>query len=108
MKIRVRRKIMIAKPVRFLFLLVWLCAALITAAVSGDKDKKEQAKDQDQQSFKISTHLVLVPVIVTDKRGDHVTGLTAGDFEVKEDGNAQKIVRLDEFTADTAKVAPQP
>jgi VWFA-related protein len=99
---------MISRLIRFSSLLVLVSAVLMTAAVSGDKDKKEQAKDQDQQSFKISTHLVLVPVIVTDKHGDHVTGLSAADFEVKEDGNAQKIVRLDEFTADTAKVVPQP
>lgn len=99
---------MVARLLRFFSLVVLVCVVFSTAAVPGDKDKKDkndQPKEQDQQSFKISTHLVLVPVIVTDKRGEHVTGLTANDFEVKEDGSAQKIVRLDEFSADTAKVA---
>lgn len=100
---------MLAKNLRFLLSIVLACAVLSTTALSGDKDKKDkkdQAKEQEQQPFKISTHLVLVPVIVTDKRGEHIPGLKADDFEVKEDGNAQKIVRLDEFTADTGKVEP--
>ena len=60
-----------------------------------------QTASTDKQLFKlsVSTHLVLVPVIVTDKRGAHVTGLTAADFEVKEDGNLQRIVHLDELSA---------
>lgn len=68
----------------------------------------DKAPSPEKQSFKlaVSTHLVQVPVIVTDKHGAHVSGLTAADFEVKEDGNTQKIVRLDEFTADTEKVQP--
>ncbi len=35
---------------------------------------------------------VLVPVVVTDRKGHHVDGLKAGDFSVSEDGNPQRIV----------------
>jgi VWFA-related protein len=64
-------------------------------------------KSSENPSYKLSvrSNLVLVPVIVIDKRGDHVSGLKTEDFEVREDGNAQTIVRMDEVTAgDIAKV----
>jgi VWFA-related protein len=45
---------------------------------------------------------VLVPVIVTDKKGHHVTGLKASDFRVDEDGAPQEITA---FSTDTAPSA---
>ncbi len=52
----------------------------------------------------VRTNLVLVPVIVTDKKGNHIEGLKAEDFEIKEEGSAQKILKLDELTTDTVKI----
>ena len=46
---------------------------------------------------------VLVPVVVTDRRGHHVPSLKASDFEVLEDGQPQKIVALG-----TESTAPMP
>lgn len=68
--------------------------------------KQEPPKPGNTQPFKVSvvTNLVIVPVIVTDKQGNHVSGLTAADFEVKEDGKSQSLIRLDELTADSSKV----
>ena len=85
-----------------------LCAIFgIQAASALQGNKPDQSKQQSNEAtLSVRTHLVLVPVIVTDKRGGHVTGLKAEDFEVKEDGSAQKISRLDELTADAAKVQP--
>jgi VWFA-related protein len=45
-----------------------------------------------QTTIKVRVNQVLVPVIVTDKRGHYVSGLRARDFEVTEDGVEQKIV----------------
>lgn len=45
---------------------------------------------------------VLVPVIVTDKKGHHVTGLKASDFRIEEDGVPQEIAA---FSVDTAPSA---
>ncbi len=44
-----------------------------------------------QQTIKIPTTLVNVPVIVTDRVGRFVTGLNRGDFIVREDGVRQKV-----------------
>ncbi|MEQ1644453.1 MAG: hypothetical protein ABL959_13480, partial [Pyrinomonadaceae bacterium] len=41
---------------------------------------------------KITTKLVQVDVVVTDKKGAQVRDLTAADFELLQDGKAQKIM----------------
>ncbi len=44
-----------------------------------------------ETTIKVNVRQVLVPVIVTDKEGHHITGLTQADFQVFEDGVEQKI-----------------
>jgi len=46
---------------------------------------------QQQPTFKVSVNVVDVDVTVTDAQGNFVTGLTASDFEVFEDGKPQAI-----------------
>src|SRR5215472_3988475 len=87
-----------------LIALTAIFAMLQAQAGSAWQKNPDASKDSQEFKFTVSTHLVLVPVIVTDKQGNHVTGLKAEDFEVKEDGVVQKIARLDELTADTVKV----
>jgi VWFA-related protein len=52
--------------------------------------------------LRTGTQLVLVPVTVTDKRGNFIDGLTADDFRLTDD-NVKQTLRLD--TSDTV-VAP--
>jgi VWFA-related protein len=47
-----------------------------------------------QQPFRATTLLVEVDAIVTDGKGQFVTGLTADDFEVLEERKPQKIERM--------------
>jgi VWFA-related protein len=42
-------------------------------------------------TIRVSTHLVLVDVVVTDKQGKPITGLKAEDFSVQEKGKNQKV-----------------
>jgi VWFA-related protein len=42
-------------------------------------------------AIKVEVRQVLVPVVVTDREGHRVTGLTQADFKVLEDGVEQKI-----------------
>jgi VWFA-related protein len=42
-------------------------------------------------TIRVSTHLVLVDAVVTDKQGKAVTGLRPEDFVVEENGKRQKI-----------------
>jgi VWFA-related protein len=45
-------------------------------------------------SIRITTHMVLVDVVVTDKQGKPVPGLRPEDFVVEENGKSQKIVSV--------------
>jgi Ca-activated chloride channel homolog len=79
---------------------IWLSLFLITplAFAQERQDKSDQQKEQ-QQTIKIPTSLVTVPVIVTDRYGRFRTGLNRNNFSVLEDGVAQKI---EEFSASEA------
>ncbi|HYE63940.1 MAG TPA: VWA domain-containing protein, partial [Pyrinomonadaceae bacterium] len=52
--------------------------------------------------MRIRTDLVTVPVIVTDQRGRRISGLTAADFSVRDDGRA---VNVEYFAAGAERVA---
>jgi VWFA-related protein len=64
----------------------------------------QKADDTHPWKLSVGSNLVIVPVVVTDKHGDHVSGLSAEDFEVKEEGASQKIIGLEAVTGDTEKV----
>jgi VWFA-related protein len=53
-------------------------------------------------TIKVDVRQVLVPLVVTDKEGHHMTGLTQADFKVFEDGVEQKITA---FTSERADVS---
>ena len=49
-------------------------------------------------TFRTSTELVSVPVVVKDRHGNHVYGLTKNDFRVFEDGHEVEIRSFDSVT----------
>jgi VWFA-related protein len=57
------------------------------------------ANQESKVTFHSDTILVQVPVVVVDKRGNHVPGLSKDDFEVLENGKTQRIATFEEFTA---------
>jgi Ca-activated chloride channel family protein len=86
-------------------------ALLLVAGQTWAQNKNpEQSQPAGPSTFKFttSTHLVLVPAAVTDKQGQPVTGLTADDFEILEDGKVQKISNLEEITAEASAVQRPP
>ena len=46
---------------------------------------------QDRPSFRSSTRLVELSVVVTDRDRNPVPGLTAGDFQIFDDGKPQRV-----------------
>src|SRR5437879_12619761 len=59
-------------------------------------------------SIKVQASSVVVDVIVTDKKGHHISGLTEKDFSISENGVPQKIVSFSpsEGSTQAASVAP--
>jgi VWFA-related protein len=55
---------------------------------------------------KITTQLVQLDAIVTDGNGNHVTNLSAADFEILQDGKPQKITNLTYVQTVAPNVAP--
>ncbi|MBD0369645.1 MAG: VWA domain-containing protein [Pyrinomonadaceae bacterium] len=61
----------------------------------------EPQTDQDEV-VRITTNLVQVDAVVTDKKGNPVTDLKPEDFEITEDGRAQAITNLSYISTPTA------
>ncbi len=65
------------------------------AAIKARLDRLEHppaaAPESTGTTIKVEVRQVLVPVVIRDNQGHHVTGLTRADFQVFEDGVEQKI-----------------
>jgi VWFA-related protein len=59
--------------------------------VAGRIGAQEQPASNQEPTIKIQVQQVLVPVIVTDRKGHFVTDLKASDFQVFEDSVEQKV-----------------
>ncbi|MDQ3801338.1 MAG: VWA domain-containing protein [Acidobacteriota bacterium] len=83
----------------FALILCWLTAIPIFAQQPVSRPtpppppQQQQPVDEDDV-VKITTELVQLDAIVTDDKGNHVTTLTADDFEILQDGKPQKITNL--------------
>jgi len=64
--------------------------------------------DSRPLKFSTSVQMVLVPAVVTDKSGHHITGLTKDDFLLLEDGKEQRIASFEEIHAGGAPVVRTP
>jgi VWFA-related protein len=80
-------------------------AALVALAVSGPSLGQQappppsQEKPAPEKAFppvveSVDVSVTSIEVVVTDSKGNRVPGLTAADFEIKQDGIAQKITNF--------------
>ncbi|MGE0131714.1 MAG: VWA domain-containing protein [Blastocatellales bacterium] len=68
-----------------------LILSVIALPVFGQSAEEKPQQEPQQPSIKIGTNLVTVPVIVTDRYGRFVTGLTRSEFTLREEGSPQKV-----------------
>src|SRR5215475_13039947 len=71
--------------------LVALISLMAFLPVFAQSREEKPQQDQQQPTIKIGTNLVTVPVIVTDRYGRFIPGLTRNEFSVREEGAPQKI-----------------
>jgi VWFA-related protein len=68
--------------------------ALASVALAAVVQTPQPGADTPAPSIRVTTHMVLVDVVITDKQGKPVPGLHAEDFVVEENGKTQKISSL--------------
>src|SRR5258708_6629744 len=56
--------------------------------------QSQPASEIPQPAIRVTTHMVLFDVVVTDKQGKAITGLQPEDFVIEENGRNQKISSL--------------
>jgi VWFA-related protein len=81
-------------------------AASVLLVLLGTSQAQEAPPGSPASTIKVEVRQVLVPVVVTDRRGHHVTGLKASDFQVFEGGVAQQVVAFS--TEREGLTAPSP
>lgn len=67
----------------------------LTASPRPDPGAPPQLIGPPTRTIRAAVNLVDIPVLVLNKRGNAVLGLQAGNFMVKDDGHAQKLVAFD-------------
>jgi len=85
------------------FLGCFLIAALSCSSAIAQVDA--HGNNNTETKFTSRTELALVPAVVTDKYGHHITGLTREDFVVRENGVEQKIATFDEIKSDPHRLS---
>jgi VWFA-related protein len=82
------------------------------AAVLGTGDNLESVvhpnsvNDEPRVEFRSQTVLIQVPVVITDKSGNHLHGLSKEDFTLLENGKPVNLANFEELTANSAPLAP--
>src|SRR5215813_13656707 len=88
-------------------LIILLSAVCLFSYTQGQQPAPQQQKPEEIDVVKITTNLVQVDAVVTDKDGKLVTDLKPEEVEISEDGHKQKITNFSYNAAETA-VANRP
>ena len=67
-----------------------------------------QVPTQAAPQIKVETRMVLVDVVVTDRKGEKIPGLHQEDFRIKEDGKMQAISSFEEHKPDSSSPVELP
>jgi VWFA-related protein len=86
-------KILSRKAASCAAIVVALTSLILLRAIPKDKDDVPDVK------FTLRTELVLIPTVVTDKSGNHISGLKKEDFTVLENSAEQKITTFEEVSS---------
>jgi VWFA-related protein len=80
----------------------------IVLATGGWFQAPSSSADVPAPTIRVSTHLVVLDVVVSDKQGHVITGLRPEDFEVEENGKTQKVSTFVPAGGNLAAAQPLP
>jgi len=80
------------------------CLLLLVVPVVLAEKFPVETQDKPDTTISVSTELVLVPAVVTDRSGEPIKGLGKDDFTITEDGTACSIKLFEEISTDTKRV----
>ena len=75
-------------------IIVLLVCLLTSAPGQQPKPGGEQRKPEDADVVRVTTNLVQIDALVTDKNGRQITDLQPEEFEVFQDGRVQKVTNV--------------
>ena len=82
---------------------VFLAATIVALG----QQTEQAATSIPAPTIRVTTHMVVVDVVVTDKQGKAVNGLRPDDFTVEESGKVQKIASLTSAAENAPPAAPE-
>jgi VWFA-related protein len=89
-------------------LLILLISFLLAQQPSAPQRQPDQPDVLSTPILKSRTDLVLVPVVVRDKQGKHIQGLTKDAFRLEENGKDQIVTLFEEVQAPANAPSPIP
>lgn len=70
---------------------------------SPQSEPQQQARPSEEETVRITTNLVQVDAVVTDKNGNPVTDLRPEELEIREDDKPQKITNFSYIALDSSR-----
>lgn len=83
-----------------------LMSVAVTLQLATSTSTIAQAPGEKDYHFQSESKLVIVPIVVRDKNGQVVTGLTRDDFKVFDQGKRQTITQFEEESGRLASQSP--
>jgi hypothetical protein len=78
--------------------------AILSIALFLGTPFRAQSTESNATTITSSTELVLIPAVVSDKSGTHVSGLKKEDFALKQDGKSHPIAIFEEVRTSSARL----
>jgi VWFA-related protein len=91
-----------------LFRQIITLAVAFTAFAGLSQTNPQLVPESSGVTFSSRTELVTVPVVVTGKKGVHLTGLKQSDFEIEENGQRREIATFQEITTPDSPMKAAP
>jgi len=87
---------------------IGLAAVGLGAVLLAQEPQTPAPSHVEGPTFRVAVDAVRIDAVVTDKNGDIVRNLSAGDFDILQDGKKQKVTFAQFVPVSAAAVAPPP